>query len=293
MGLLDRLAQEKMQKQQKADREAGLPGLIRTSQALQGAFAGDAAKTPTAQGILQSLGSSDPAAREIGLGALANIQNQGQPARLQREREGTLFDLGVKKDEAAIAASNAARRASNFSNLQAGVTARNKAINDIGDDVRSTMQPLTEIVQAGADIENLLASGTVLGGVAAAIRFAKASDPTSSVREGELGTIVGNLGGLMQEWQNTWNRAVNEGLTPETAAQLNKTTRALISQRALDGLAQLEGFTQIARAAQIPDSQIQAILQTARINLPQIVKFAAPAMTPLQIEQWKARLSGQ
>jgi len=185
------------------------------------------------------------------------------------------------------------RRAAGFANLTSTIAARNKIINDMGDDVRTTMKPVTEIVQAGADIENLLNSGTVLGGTAAAIRFAKASDPDSSVREGELGTIIGSLGGLEEAFQNAWNAAVNKPLTERTASDLIKTTRALIAQRALDGLSQLEGFSGLAEAAAVPDDQVAAIFQTARVNLSELVKFAAPAMTEQQLELWRARLSGQ
>ena len=241
----------------------------------------------TAQQIGGLLTSGSPQAEAIGGQQLQNVlaKQQGQEfidqtpqAPLTRQQEATL---------------RLQKQVASFSNLKAGVEMRNKNINDIGDDVRKTLKPVTEIVQAGADIENLLKSGTVLGGTAAAIRFAKASDPDSSVREGELGTIIGNLGGLEEEFKNAWNAAANKPLTERTASDLVRTTRALIAQRALDGLAQISGFSVIGKQAQIPEDQMQAIFQTARVNIPELVKFAAPAMTPQQAQFWKAQLSGQ
>ena len=237
-------------------------------------------------------------AQELGSGLLSEVPALQQQAvarleDLQQRRAGQEFAnqaIQAPLTTAQQATLDVNKRNTAFSNLTAAVERRSSAINEIGDDVRKTMAPVTEIIQAGADIENLLASGTVLGGTAAAIRFAKASDPESSVREGELGTIIASLGGLEQEWVNAWNRAINEPLSERTQTDLVKTTRALISQRALDGLSQIEGFGVLGAGATIPADQMQAIFQTARVNIPEMVKFAMPAMSDEQKLLWADRL---
>jgi len=269
-------AQQDRQDQRALDQQAALTAQEQEQQAaalkpLLGQFGAETAKQ--VGGLL-----SNPATQALGQEQLAGLQQQRQGMDFTKAQRPPM----TRAQEAALRLN---KQTQHLANLQGAVKARNASVNELGDDIRSTMAPVTEIIQAGADIENLLESGTVLGGTAAAIRFAKASDPESSVREGELGTIMGNMTGLEGQFINAWNKAVNQPLNERTASDLMATTKALIGQRALDGLEQVAGFETLAREASIPENQIDAILKTARVNLPEMTRFALSAMSDEELAE--------
>jgi len=106
-------------------REASTLAMIRSNRGLSGAFAGDAARTPAAQGILSGLSSTDPVARQNALVAAANIsgetgaqqlalqaaragvedRKQQQRSALQFQQETVSRQLGIQKQQLDLAAS--------------------------------------------------------------------------------------------------------------------------------------------------------------------------------------------
>lgn len=88
-------AEEDRLKQAQSDREGGLPALIRSSEALSGSFAGDAAQTPAAQGLLQALASADPAARNIGGVTVGNIEARTPSLQAGQESQQRALNIAA------------------------------------------------------------------------------------------------------------------------------------------------------------------------------------------------------
>lgn len=173
----------------------------------------------------------------------------------------------------------------------AAAAERNKLIQQWTDDVNREFGSWREVVLARGQVSQMLQTGTPLGGVSAIITLAKALDPKSSVREGEVNTIEGGVGKIAQ-LQNAWNRMAGEGMTPESLAQFQEVVDLLTAEVALQALQRAEGFGAIFNGVGL-SAQAASIFQAAGVNPENMAILAIPAMNEQQQAYYQQVFGGR
>lgn len=106
-------------------------------------------------------------------------------------------------------------------------------IAGINDKVTGLTKDAVEIVTAAKDLEALKDRGTPAAQISAVFKFMKANDPTSTVRESELGMVY-SAEGAMRAFANWINSLMGEGrLSPENFQDVADTAK-IIANSAVD-----------------------------------------------------------
>lgn len=161
--------------------------------------------------------------------------------------------------------------------LNEGTASVNAAIDSLGDDYRSQMKPIIEIVTATDQLKALLSTGTALGGTAAVVKLAKALDPTTGVRGNETGNLTGATG-ITQILQDTWNKLGGENMSPESIRQFTLVANELVAVEAVRGLELSQAFTSELGARGAQDERINNVIGTSGIKLSKLMQLASPAL---------------
>ena len=91
----------------------------------------------------------------------------------------------------------------------------NKKIADINDKVTGLTKDVSGIVEAANSLDALKDRGSMASQLAAVFKFMKANDPSSTVREGELGMVY-SAEGAMAGFANTINGLLGKGKLSKT-----------------------------------------------------------------------------
>lgn len=158
----------------------------------------------------------------------------------------------------------------------AETTAINKAADTLGDDLRKSMIIPREVMRSRAQVRDLLATGSALGGAVAVVALARAADPGSTVREAEAGRIEGGVG-VTLALQNAWNRMIAEGVTEQTVTEFNAVADALAGKVALEGLTQMAGFVGELSQQGITGDRMRNLFRTAGIDPNELLAVALPS----------------
>jgi hypothetical protein len=172
------------------------------------------------QNLQNTLASADPATQKMGMNALQNIdprqvtqtpvqQVQLENARLQQQGLQQALELGEATGQNTIFTQEGALR----------------------DDAAQGLKQPAEFLTAYNQVKELIQLDDPLAFTASVIKLAKALDPTSAVREGEVTTVAGGTG-LAQSMINSMNQAVGNGMTPEARSQFMNVVGALAGPQA-------------------------------------------------------------
>jgi len=232
---------------------------------------------------------------------LAEEQRQGN--RLELENLQSQNDLALQNDRQAFEQPNRdsliqyradqtqIARQSLLAQSRQTAGERNKLIQQWTDDVNREFGSWREVQLARAQVAQMLKTGTPLGGTAAIIKLAKALDPDSAVREGEVGTVEGGIGGIAQ-LQNAWNRMIGEGMTEESLADFQEVVDMLTAEVALQALQRAEGFGALFNGVGLGAESV-SIFQTAGVNPENMAMLAVPAMTEEQMQFYQGVFGGR
>lgn len=243
---------------------------------LLGDFGAETAKELGAQ-----LTSDVPALQQAGAARLEDLQQRraGQPfaeaapqAPLTTAQQAQLTEQARATDQTNMRLTTEATNKARI----AETTATNKAADTLGDDLRKSMIIPREVMRSRAQVSDLLATGSALGGAVAVVALARAADPGSTVREAEAGRIEGGVGAVLA-LQNAWNRIVADGVTEQTVAEFNAVADALAGKVALEGLTQMAGFVGELGEQGITGDRMRNLFKTAGIDPNELLAVALPS----------------
>ena len=156
-----------------------------------------------------------------------------------------------------------------------------KDVSGINDKVTALVKPAQEIRQAAVDLKGLGANATPADQIAAVFKFMKALDPTSAVRENEVGMIEGAEGSL-KGMANMFNRMIGEGGISEAGfKQIIETSEKLANSAIDSNITEVEKYTNV-----ISDSITPKQLNSLRARVPERFKVAAPPPPPQNAQGW-------
>lgn len=233
------------------------------------------------ESVLGPITEGSATQREV---ASENLLSIAEPAQQERQQR-RLGELPLTTAQQAQLSEQA--RATDQTNMRltteatnkariAETTAVNKAADTLGDDLRKSMIIPREVMRSRAQVRDLLATGSALGGAVAVVALARAADPGSTVREAEAGRIEGGVGAVLA-LQNAWNRIVADGVTEQTVAEFNAVADALAGKVALEGLTQMAGFVGELAEQGITGDRMRNLFRTAGIDPNELLAVALPS----------------
>lgn len=238
------------------------------------------------QALQQQLFEQQQALQQQGQSGALEMEQLRQSGRLALQDDQQAYDqpeqqsrIGLRTAQTELASMQAAYLP--MEQARAGMAAANAAVAQYADDVRKSFAPTREILTARQQVIAMLATGSALGSTAAVIKLAKALDPTSSVREGEVGTIEGGQG-LVLQLQNAWNRMGGEGMSPKAIDAFHEVVNELVAPEALRAMQVVTGYEQEMSAAGVGD-RFDSVLKTSGIDPKELTWLAMPAMTDEQL----------
>lgn len=113
------------------------------------------------------------------------------------------------------------------------------------------------VVDALAQLEGALQTGSSVGAVAAVVKLAKILDPDSVVREGEVRTVEGGLG-IADQLINVMNRVEGEGFGADAANDILEVAKAMAAPIVERGRRIESEFDMMAKAANVDFNQVTA-----------------------------------
>jgi len=152
-----------------------------------------------------------------------------------------------------------------------------KDVSGINDKVTGLVKESVGIRGAAADLEALSENSSPASMIAAIFKFMKALDPTSAVRENEVGMVEG-VEGAAKGMANMYNRMIGEGgLSKEGFAQIVNTAKVLANS-SIDSAGDSVGkYTDV-----ISDNLTGKQLNNMRARIPGKFEVSAPPATPPQ-----------
>jgi hypothetical protein len=158
-----------------------------------------------------------------------------------------------------------------------------KDVSGINDKVSGLVKEAVQIRGAALDLEALASDASQPAVIAAIFKFMKALDPTSAVRENEVGMIEG-AEGAAQGVANMYNRLMGEGgMSTEGFAEIVRTAKTLSNSAALSSSDSVNSYTEV-----MADNLLPKQLQNMRKRVP--VQFEiverAKSIPPQNAQGW-------
>ena len=138
-------------------------------------------------------------------------------------------------------------------------------LKGINTDVGKLVQPATDVRAAAFSLENLRKNSSATDKLAAIFKFMKTLDPTTGVRENEVGMIEG-AGGTLAGMAGIWNTAIGAGgMTEKVFREIVTTAKGLSNSATISVATQVEGYLG-AYGERLPVNRVESLL--ARVPKP-------------------------
>ena len=154
---------------------------------------------------------------------------------------------------------------------QAGFNSMLDREGRLNDRFRKAFDTSAEVITSAEQILGALELDDPLAVLTAIIKFAKAADPDSVVREGEVTTVTGGTG-LAQFLMTEFNKAVGSGFTENAKDQFRRSANALVQPQAERGLRIMKDFGAQAKRAEVP---LSIALGGTGIEAKRVFEFAS------------------
>jgi hypothetical protein len=165
-----------------------------------------------------------------------------------------------------------------------------KDVSGINDKVSGLIKEAVQIRGAALDLEALASDASQPAVIAAIFKFMKALDPTSAVRENEVGMIEG-AEGAAQGMANMYNRLMGQGgMSAEGFAEIVRTAKTLSNSSALSAGDSVNGYTDV-----MADNLLPKQLKNMRKRVPVQFEISERTAThpPQNTQGWGLQIDAQ